>query len=1224
MRILIDLQGAQSARSSPEIRRHALSLALALVRYTDDHELWIVLDTAFPERISEIRQAFAGQIPPQRICLFERPPAAENPASKVWQEEAVALVREHFLAQLRPDAILVFSLFEVLARQATVSVGKTAVMLYEPEPVLKSAGYLMDRFDGADQKAGSLKHAALVLTLSEYARRALIEVGGLAEDRVFALKPAVDTCFQPRSLGTDEVNALRKRFGITRKVVLCALGDGERTLSALMGAFASLASRAAYQLVVVGRFTADERLSVQMLGGEAGLDLDELILAGDVSAADQVVLYNLATLFVFVTFQEGGGLTVLEAIASGAPTLASNTGSVSEMIGFEGALFDPVSQPLIAEKMERALGDELWRLQLREQGLQLAGNFSWDSAAHAVISAFEARYGGAAPHREPALPFTPWPWPVEDYRQSCRDLIAAIAELSPSDPDDNDLQSLAASMARNFEQLEHRMRSTKLPERIAWRVEGPFNSSYSLALLNRETALALEALGHEVVLQSTEGPGDAAQNDHFLLGYPVLERMYRKASVISQEMANVTSRNTYPPRVDNMAGRLNMLHHYAWEESGFLPDAMDNFNEHLQGITCLSRHVQKIMVDNGATVPLMTSCCGVDHCDRYGVDPSFKINAKEFCFLHISSCFPRKGADVLLKAYGQSFSAVDPVTLVIKTFPNPHNEIHKWLAEAQRMKQDYPSVLIIEDDLSDAQVMALYRQCQALVAPSRAEGFGLPLAEAMLSGLPVITTGWGGQLDFCTPDTAWLVDFSFTPAETHFGLFNSVWAEPDATHLAQTMREVYALAPAVRGLKSAAGRDLLMRRFKWKDVAERLVAAARQWSVMPSPPKPRIGWISTWNTRCGIAAYSAHLVGNLPDEVTILAPHTTELTTLDGPNVLRCWRVAEGDTLQKLSQSIEDQNLDTLVIQFNYGFFAFGHFSKFLTSLVNAGKIVVVMMHSTSDPSYAPGVRLVQLADALSRCQRVLVHSPNDLNRLKAIGLVDNVAIFPHGLLDRPSTGRKSGAAPFTISSYGFFMRHKGFPELIEAFALLIEAGRDVRLKMINAAYPGPESAALVEAARNRVAELKLTHVVQIVSDFLPDDESLNRLSATDLIIFPYQYTGESSSAAVRYGLATGRPVAVTPLAIFDDVNHAVFRLPGESPVEMARGIGQLIDDIGRNSEQIVRKQAEADRWRDAHRYSRLGTRLYGILCALVGIRDSEIYCTQQTTGLTHTEGVIH
>ena len=74
--------------------------------------------------------------------------------------------------------------------------------------------------------------------------------------------------------------------------------------------------------------------------------------------------------------------------------------------------------------------------------------------------------------------------------------------------------------------------------------------------------------------------------------------------------------------------------------------------------------------------------------------------------------------------------------------------MHKWLADAKKQIQNYPDVLIIEDDLTDAQLKSVYEQCHALVAPSRAEGFGLPFAEAMLSGLPVITTGWGGPTRF--------------------------------------------------------------------------------------------------------------------------------------------------------------------------------------------------------------------------------------------------------------------------------------------------------------------------------------------------------------------------------------------------------------------------------------------------------------------------------------------
>ncbi len=75
----------------------------------------------------------------------------------------------------------------------------------------------------------------------------------------------------------------------------------------------------------------------------------------------------------------------------------------------------------------------------------------------------------------------------------------------------------------------------------------------------------------------------------------------------------------------------------------------------------------------------------------------------------------------------------------------------------------------------------------------QSEGFGLPMAEAMLFKLPVVTTAYGGQVDFCRDDTSWLIDFSFKKSKTHFNLINSYWVEPDLEHLKRLLREVREL-----------------------------------------------------------------------------------------------------------------------------------------------------------------------------------------------------------------------------------------------------------------------------------------------------------------------------------------------------------------------------------------------------------------------------------------------
>jgi glycosyltransferase involved in cell wall biosynthesis len=668
---------------------------------------------------------------------------------------------------------------------------------------------------------------------------------------------------------------------------------------------------------------------------------------------------------------------------------------------------------------------------------------------------------------------------------------------------------------------------------------------------------------------------------------------------MSQEQADVCSRNLYPPRVEDMRSRLNMLHHYAWEESAFPHEWATAFNEHLQGMTCLSTHVQKVMVDQGVCVPMQTSGCGVDHWERVQADRALTCGGRAFRFLHVSSCFPRKGADVLLRAYGAAFTIEDDVTLVIKTFANPHNEIHAWLAQARRDNPVYPDVVILEEDMSDGALKGLLEQCHVLVAPSRAEGFGMPLAEAMLSGLPVITTGWSGQLDFCNAETAWLIDFEFTPAQTHFGLFGSVWAEPDQDHLARTMREVYALPAAERRARAERGRELLLSQFTWRQVAERLVESARAFAGPDNPCEQKIGWITTWNTKCGIATYSTHLIHSVPANVTVLAAHAAERTAVDGPEVIRCWESGDHDTLDELAAAIEAAGLTTLVVQFNYGFFKLEHLAEFLLAQRAAGRVIIVTLHATIDPAHVPHKRLEILVPALRACQRVLVHSPGDLNRLKRHGLLDNVTLFPHGILDWPEPAPRRAGRSFEIASYGFFLPHKGLPQLVEALALLRHEGRDVRLKMVNAEYPIADSANLIAQVKQMAKKLMVSDRIEFCTDFLDDSASLEKLNAADLVVFPYQNTGESASGAVRYGLASGRPVAVTPLAIFDDVQPVTFRLPGQMPHDIAAGIAGLMDDIAAGAPRIGTTQAEAGRWRAAHRYSRLGERLHNMVGAL-------------------------
>jgi glycosyltransferase involved in cell wall biosynthesis len=1202
MRIVLDLQGAQTESRFRGIGRYSSELAMAVARNAGEHEVWVALNGGFPGSLTGLRTAFEAVLPPARIVTFDTPDLTSwDQPSHRWRRDVAERVREAFLRDLAPDAVHISSLFEGTTDRAVTSVGTlpadhlTGVTLYDLIPLHNPNEYL-----GADwvrdwymSKVGSLKRSSVLLAISGHARQEAIDTLGLPAERVVNISSAVSPAFRKREVTAGDRAALRSHHGIDGPYVMYSGAmDKRKNVEALIEAFAALPPSIAggHRLVVAGKVHDTDLLRLREAASRHGLG-DRMVFTGYVSDEDLILLYNAADLYVFPSLHEGFGLPALEAMACGAATIGSNTTSIPEVIGRADAMFDPTSVQSISDSMARALGDRGFHSSLREHALAHSASFSWDESARRLLRAFEgvAERGVAKG----------WVAVSEAIHRRYPELIASLAALprNVDDANEDDRIAVAAAIASNQEETLHAARTAEpLAQDFSWRVEGPFDSSYSLALVNREVALALAETGVRVALHSTEGPGDFDADPAFLAARPDIAELHRRAAHIPPELVDVSSRLLYPPRVRDMASRFNLLHDYAWEESGFPMAWVDDFNESLQGISALSHHVQKIMVDNGVAVPMSVGSAGVDHWERIKAESDYVVQAKGFRFLHVSSCFPRKGADVLLQAFGDAFTSADDVTLIIKTFANPHNEVHRWFAEASEGRSNFPDVRIIEEDLSDQRLKALYAQCHALVAPSRAEGFGLPLAEAMMSGLPVITTAWGGQRDFCSPETAWLVDFDFTEAKTHFGLFQSVWAEPRRLSLAQAMQDVWTARPDARSAKVDRAQALLRSSFTWRDVAERMTGFVKHLATSPRPRSPKIAWVSTWNKRCGIASYSAHLVDHMPtSNVRLYATISNELTAPDADNVVRCWDSEAPDTLLSLSAALSQDRPDVVVIQFQYGFFDFNALSRFIFEQKREGRTVVAMLHATQDPEHAPSRKLSMLASAFRECDRLLVHGVGDLNRMKALGLVDNVTIVPHGIPTFADVVPAPCAARFRIASYGFCLPHKGLPQLIEAVSLMVSEGRDVELMMLNAEYPIGESAALARELAERIKELGLGDRITLDTRYLSDEDSFRQLASADVIVFPYQGTGESSSAAVRYGLAVGRPVAVTPISIFDDVGGAVHRLPGVSPRDIATGLAAIADSDP-TAEAIA---ATAVRWRAAHRYTALGRRLYNMLSSL-------------------------
>lgn len=748
--------------------------------------------------------------------------------------------------------------------------------------------------------------------------------------------------------------------------------------------------------------------------------------------------------------------------------------------------------------------------------------------------------------------------------------------------------------------------NTIASEQERWQIEGPFDSSYSLAIVNRELARALDAQNVDVALRSHEGFGDFEPSSEFLQHDGDCQRMVQRYETASQraESPYAALRFCYPPHVDAMPAVARVVHSYGWEETGFPQAYVDAFNRRLDLITVLSTSVGKTLRDNGVRIPIVVTGAGVDHIQpvqAQALPQSVASQLKAFRFLHVSSCFPRKAVDVLLQAYADTFTAHDEVTLIIKTFANPHHQILRDIDLLKATHPSFPHVVVIDEDWSQAAMAGLYAACHAYVAASRGEGLGLPLAEAMLFDLPVITTAWGGQTDFCDETTAWCCDFDFAKAETHMGMTHSLWAEPRRAHLGALMKNLVQLDDTEKKRRTNKARERVLEQLSWQQTANRVrqaVDALKSEKLLRKEPK--IGWISTWNARCGIANYSHFLTQQIPpSRLCVLANHIPERMAIDQDYVLRCWNAEQAETFEYALETMLEQGIEAVVIQYNFGFCSTQNLAAFLLQLKAHRIQAHVFFHSTADVPHEGEIKsLGTIKTVLAQVERLYVHGLDDVNRLKNWGIVDNVVYFPHGVA--PMVERQWGRPPqfqgkTVIASYGFLLPHKGIRELIEAFALLRRDHDDYHLLLINALYPAQLSTLEAEFCRQRIEELGLQEHVTLITDYLSDQETKQHLSNADLIVYAYQGTQESSSAAVRVGLSVGSPVLVTPLAIFSDVAEAVHYLPGTSAEMIAAGIRQFMKQEAQSEE----KKSRIERWFAERSWPMLSRRLVNIIDGL-------------------------
>ena len=127
MRIVIDMQGAQTVSRFRGIGRYTLNFVKALARNRGRHEIYLALNGLFKDTIEPIRVAFDELLPQENIRVFSvSGPVREIDPRNKYRRESAELLWEEFLESLNPDVVHISSLFEGYLDDAIINLGKLA------------------------------------------------------------------------------------------------------------------------------------------------------------------------------------------------------------------------------------------------------------------------------------------------------------------------------------------------------------------------------------------------------------------------------------------------------------------------------------------------------------------------------------------------------------------------------------------------------------------------------------------------------------------------------------------------------------------------------------------------------------------------------------------------------------------------------------------------------------------------------------------------------------------------------------------------------------------------------------------------------------------------------------------------------------------------------------------------------------------------------------------
>ena len=345
---------------------------------TENYSLHVLRELLTLDADNAFRLYTSAPIPPELIALRPTTTTRMIRMPRLWTQ--VGLSREMLVDP--PDVLFVPShvLPLILPRHSVVVIYDVGHRFFPRAHTLTEWLYV----EWAIRR--HVRVASRLLTISEASKADLVRLYGADPTRIDVAYPAVDSRFAPTS--EETIRRVRERYALAERYVL-HLGTikPRKNLPRLVRAFARAEIAGDVQLALGGMTTFG--------GGEVETAVRETKIEARVRRLayvpdeDLPALYSGASGVAIVSLYEGFGMPALEALACGAPLVASNRGSLPEIGGGAAVMVDPLNVSSIARGLESVVNDEALRDSLRARGLRRAQDFDWATAATVTRDAIE-------------------------------------------------------------------------------------------------------------------------------------------------------------------------------------------------------------------------------------------------------------------------------------------------------------------------------------------------------------------------------------------------------------------------------------------------------------------------------------------------------------------------------------------------------------------------------------------------------------------------------------------------------------------------------------------------------------------------------------------------------------------------------------------------------------------------------------------------------------------